>query len=365
MKKIFALLLCLCLMIPLAACGGDPVDTGNIPSDTSSDVASSATDSNAGESSDGGEEEAVPNLILAMDYWNKRIVLYDLDLLEDGLSLDLAEEWVFDKIGSTAAGLKYREDTVFGDVIIISKGMIVSYPEGEVLWSIKGSKGSPVNAHCVEILPSGNLVIADSDGGDRLRLFYTSRLLNGDTEGAQEFVDVPLEGGHGALWDPEYEVLWALGNKGLYAYNVKGDADDQKLVKIPDMGAEFASDNMYGHSLTPDYTDKQYLWVTNNKQVFRFNKETGELEEKYKGYAKLSKTSVKGFGNNENGNFMFCSPDIRSENDTDWKDTSVDYFLTDTICFAYWKSENFLYLQEYVSEKAGFYKTCVFNGKYQ
>ena len=49
----------------------------------------------------------------------------------------------------------------------------------------------------------------------------------------------------------------------------------------------------------------------------------------------------------------------------EWKDNVIADWCTDTIYYAYWKSENFLYVQECVSEKSAYYKVRVFYGQYQ
>ena len=60
---------------------------------------------------------SVPKLILATDQFQERAVVYDLARYEEGKTLDDLEVWSL-PIGH-AAGLKFRENTVFGDVIIV------------------------------------------------------------------------------------------------------------------------------------------------------------------------------------------------------------------------------------------------------
>ena len=363
MKRIFAMLLCLCMVLALAACGGNgegaqsggEVKTEAAKTEASSDAASS--DSGSGEGSAQSKEQ-VPNKVMAIDQHNQKIIVYDLDKISAGDSLDLAEEWSVDAQG---AGLKYREDTVFGDVILLAgtPARMYSYPEGEILWS---TNAPGTNPHSIEILPSGNIVIANSTGGT-VRFFNTSALLDGDTAGAGKWHEYTLPGAHGVLWDPEYDVLWALGDDDLVAYTVSGTGTSQKLIKVNGMGAKLPEKKNGGHDLAADLTDTRYLYLSTNAAVFRFDKEENELIERFDQYGKLSTTSVKGFGNNQNGNFFYCFPNHGPG--TAWENEERADWCTDTIYFCYWKTENFMYKQAYVSDTAAFYKCRVFYGQYQ
>ena len=51
--------------------------------------------------------------------------------------------------------------------------------------------------------------------------------------------------------------------------------------------------------------------------------------------------------------------------DKEWLATGNPDWSTDTIYYAYWKTENFLYIKECVSAKSAFYKARIFYGKYQ
>ncbi len=372
MKKLFALLLCICLMIPLAACTENPTpstDTGSTaPSDTSASQSGSTTQTDT--SSDTGSENPdqpkdSPNLVMATDFNSNRIVIYDMDLLEPGVSLDLAEVWSTNSLGiAVNAGLKYREDTVFGDVIVLALGWIISYPEGEILAK---TNHFGTNPHSVEILPSGNLVLADACEGVGLRLYYTCKYVDETSGNTQicQYKEYDLTGAHGVLWDPEYEVLWALGDSYLKAYEVVGEGENETLVEIPDMGIQLPGNSKLGHDLSADFSSKDHLYITTAENVFRFDKKTNELSSELArvGSSKLDRENVKGFGNNANGNFFFCFPN--GGEGTNWEKKSFAYTCTDTIYFCYWKNSNFLVSQAYVSEKSAFYKVRVFDGRYQ
>ncbi len=360
MKKVFALLLCLILAVGLVACGETPADT-----DTNSGNSNSVSGGgeSSSDSSDEGSEwkplENVENMVLACDQYKERLVVYDMSLLDEDGNLDEAEVWELKDHRS--AGMKYREDTIYGDVVVSINGsqspQIIEYPSKKILWE-GGSGKSGINPHSIEILPSGNIVTA-STTDSLLRLFYAADCVK---NGAKvEYQTYQLKDVHGVLWDPEYELLWAIGEEELAAYMVVKENGKEVLKKVNGEGGELPT--LYGHDLSADMMDSQYLWCTTGEKVYRFDKETGEFEAKFKAYAKLNKADVKGFGNNKNGNFFYCFPNQGPGRD--WEKESLAEWCTDTIYYGYWKSENFLYLQECVSEQAAFYKVIAFDGRYQ
>ena len=360
MKRILTFLLLLVMIAGLVACGEA---TGSTDSVGGTDSAVPGTGSVGGSSSDAvnsddAEEEwkpgTEPNLVMACDQWNHRIVVYDMSLLDEEGNLDKAE--VLEIHDAHTAGLKYREDTVYGDVVIYSPANIVSYPEGEVIWSVSGKSGS--NPHSIEILPSGNIVTASSTDG-QVAIFNTYANLK---EGAALKVSYySLPGAHGVLWDPENELVWAIGDYDLVAYQVREKDGVEILSKINGIGAKLPTTG--GHDLSADLTDTNFLWCTTNSGVYHFDKEANEFITKFNQYAKLSKKSVKGFGNNRNGNFFFGFPNHGPGRE--WEKEGIADWCTDTIYYAYWKSENFLYVQPCVSEKSAFYKVRVLCGQYQ
>ncbi len=350
----------LVLVLGLVACGEQtgPDDPDALPG-TEHDVSSGTAGGSSDSSEENKEEEwkpgTEPNLVMACDQYNERIVVYDMARVGEEGNLDQAEVVVIEN--ARTAGLKYREDTVYGDVIIYSAANMVSYPEGEMIWQApSGRAGS--NPHSIEILPSGNIVTASSTDG-RVTIFNTyANLKEGATLKTSAY-DLP--GAHGVLWDPEYELLWAVGDYDLVAYRVKVEDGDEVLRQVGGVGGKIPT--KWGHDLAADLTDTRYLWFTTGESVYRFDKEENVFIEKYDQYAKLGKANVKGFGNNKNNNFFFCIPNHGKGRA--WEKEGLADWCTDTICYAYWKSEHFLYVQECVSEKAAFYKVRVMYGQYQ
>lgn len=393
MKKRLSLLLILTFVLGLCACSqGDPLLTTESESDggifseiltdsavdsesetelpplsdpqTDSAVSSDAvTDPVTEEKTEEKEEweplKVMDNKVLVSDYASKRIIVYDLDLVGEDGDLTKAEIWSLDD--GYSASVKYREDTVFGDVILHTahyNASIVNYETKEVIWSAPGVAGWGV--HSIEILPSGNVVTACTTDG-MLRIFNSANgVKNGDEVKYVDYVEVP--GAHGVLWDPEYNCLWALGTSDLIAYQVIDNGDGtESLRKIGGMGGRLPTGGQGGHDLSADLLDCRYLWITSSK-VLRFDKEEGTFSEKYPDSAKLNKNGVKGFGNNLNRNYIYT---VAKYDDPAWTAAGNEAYATDTITFGYWKTENLLYLKKCVAEGAQFYKARVFYGKYQ
>jgi len=366
MKKLLAVILCLAMALSVVACSGSetaPIDGSEASSENPSNEVSPTDSEGSGTGSSSAEdptpEAPVANLVMANDQKNDRLVVYDLDRYEEGDALDDLEVWSV-KTGH-AAGLKFREDTVFGDVVVVggTRSSIFEYPSGKELW---GTDNPGNNTHSVEILPSGNLVLANSSGNN-LRLFKTSALLENKKAVANTFTDYELKSAHGVLWDPEYEVLWALGSKELVAYRVIGKGTGEKLVKVSSYSVTLPSGKTGGHDLSPDYTDTQYLYLTVSSFVLRFDKETGKLTEDFNHASKLNASGVKGFSNNPNGNFFYSGPTGGAG--TDWKDWSKASWCTDTIYFCYMRGKHVMYRQTLVSKESAFYKVRAFCGQYQ
>lgn len=351
MKKFLVLLLVGVMLLSLACCTETPSDpTSDVPSDTS-------TDSSQNTSSNEVEADPVPNLVIANDQLQERVVIYDLDQYQPGDTLDDLEYW--SKKTTHAAGVKYRTNTVFGDVIIVAgtRSQIIKYPSGDEVW---GTGNSGDNPHSIEILPSGNIVIASSTGGT-VRLFRTAALLEGGKSKANTYKDYKLKGAHGVLWDPEYGVLWAVGDDQLVAYSISGSGADEELVPMSDMGCRVSG----GHDLSADYTDTRYLYLTGS-DVYRFDKETDTLTTTFPQSSKLQGKSVKGFSNNPNGNFFKVI--ATGGKGTSWEKFWKESWLTDTILY-YERRVNhgtpFLKEIKLTSKKSAFYKTRAFYGEYQ
>lgn len=371
MKRILALSICVIFVFSLFACGETSVVTDSLPSSSEQEASvsdssgqSADTDTDVGASTNSQTSQiapdVIPNLIIANDQIKLRVVVYDLDQYQEGDVLEDLEVWSYPTPDGITAGVKYREDTVFGDVVLTAGGhnAIVEYPSGKEIWTTNQSGN---NTHSVEILPSGNVVYANSTGGT-LRLFSTCELLAGNTGKANRYKEYELLGAHGVLWDPEYNVLWALGDEELAAYSVVGSGTDEKLVKVSGMGTRALHG---GHDLTPDYLNSRYLYFTTEK-IYRFDKETNEVLPSFPYASAFTVPNVKGFCHSPNDKFI-CTGVLGGEGkffEGDWKES----WLTDTLIF-YYKQEKrgkvSMVSRELVSLESAFYKVRTFCGRYQ
>ena len=304
------------------------------------------------------ETERPNNMVMALDQMKEELVIYDMDGYSEGKSLDELEVWSMP--AGHCSGLKYRSNTVFGDVIVVAGACtaMYAYPSGEKLWAA-GSPGA--NPHSVELLPSGNLVVASSDDGI-LRLFYTSQLLTGKVGTASRYMEVALTDAHGVVWDPGRQVLWALGRYELKAYRLEGEGKREALVEIPEMVYALPEGKQWGHDLSPDYTDSRYLYATVGACVLRFDKETGIFSEEIPSADSLNRTNIKGFSNNRFGHY-FASGEVGGGGI--WGDWWKAPWCTDSIYYAYSDGSPDLNVLRLTSAERAFYKIRAFCGLYQ
>lgn len=126
-----------------------------------------------------------------------------------------------------------------------------------------------VNAHSAELLPRRRVAVASSygKGGDRLLLF--------DLEVPGKVLwEQDLLGAHGAVWDPERQILWALGERELRAYRLT----DWETA-TPSLRAEhgYLLPDVGGHDLRA-IPGSPGLLVTTNPSVWRFDRDRRVFE---------------------------------------------------------------------------------------
>lgn len=365
MKRGIALLMCLIMMAGLAACGDTAPDpaTQTASSDTVTTVPDTDTDTEASTSSKTEEEVEIPSShkVLACDQYNRRVVLYDLDLLSKGDSLDDGEIWSLDEAGY-AADMKYREGSVFGDVVIVAGTYVTgiyAYPEKTAHFTTT-TPGS--NPHAVELLPSGNLVVANSDGNS-LRLFYSSAVLDGVASAdVPRYKEYELKGAHGLVWDPKNEVLWALGDEELAAYALSGEGTEESLSKISGMGSALPKSHPGGHDLSADLTDPDYLLLSTNKGPLRYDKEENTFLSSFQQSSQIPTSFLKAVSRNEEGSFFFLQ--TTGGKGTAWENMNISGWCSDQISAILVKGNKAI-KTTYKSETSAFYKCRVFCGQYQ
>lgn len=319
-----------------------------------------AESENARSASDCGSDP-----VLACDQVQNRVVLYDPSRMK-GTNLDSCEIWSYRPSRPTCinvSGVKYRKDTVFGDVILIvaSGGYagIIRYPEGIPVWETEYCGRNP---HSIELLPDGNLVTAASQGGT-LHLYTLSVLANGGSAADIKDREYSFPDAHGVLWDPEYQRLWAVGEKKLAAYTVSGSGSDTEL--LPDRSRGGVLPGAGGHDLSADFQDKNGLWITSSLGVVRFDKKTNSFSYQYDHAALLNLSDVKGFGNHPNGHFFFCRPNGGLARSRDWNKKSISGWCTDEISYCSYDIDGEFRQTDLVSEVSAFYKVFCFCGRYQ
>jgi len=120
------------------------------------------------------------------------------------------------------------------------------------------------NAHSIEWLPLGRVVVASSGswGLNRLLLFDLNRP-------AEPLWSEELAWAHGAVWDAERETLWALGSTELRAYSLREwDTHAPSLERA----ATFELPDPGGHDLSPQ-PRTPLLNVTTGRRVWHFDRD--------------------------------------------------------------------------------------------
>ncbi len=351
-------------------------NTGGNTGTNSTTNTSTDTDSNTKPPVD-VPEKTVSDMVIACDQTTGRIVVYDLDKY-DGKDLENCAVWDYAPPPKSetvhrsklVSGVKYRTGTVFGDVMIfVASGRyasIVTYPGKKVIWKDEWSKKDVSeknkgvnNPHSIEILPSGNTVVAGSTG-NMIRIFYTSALVDDpDASVSDKSATFPLEDAHGVLWDPKYQCLWAIGGHELVSYKLSGSGTSETLVK----DKTYTLPSPWGHDLSADALSKDHLWLTTGSSVYRFDKTKGTFTSNFEHYQALRKSAVKGFGNNVNGHFFFCYPNNGAG--TSWSGQSFASWCTNTITYGYYNDSGAFKIKTCLSKSAAFYKVVAFRGEYQ
>ena len=201
------------------------------------------------------------------------------------------------------AGTKLRHSEKHGDVALVvcgsSHGYMISYPEGELLWSTSTAANNP---HSIELLPNGVIAIASSTGSE-VRFFTTTEKFSKKPDAIMS-----LEDAHGVLWDDENQILWAIGRTLLTAYRVTLNADGSVTV-TEEVSRRATIPSDYAHDLAPVYGNTDALWITTGVHVYQFNKRTKTFSTEYDGFKYLNRSNVKGVGNFDDGMTVFVYPD--------------------------------------------------------
>lgn len=133
---------------------------------------------------------------------------------------------------------------------------------------IERETGKPVwwakvpNAHSIEALPGGRIIVASSVGGDKLAIFDT-------TQGDRILWETPLSSAHGLVWDPARKRLFALGFKELRSYTLRDWESQKPALELKETHPLPDED---GHDLSP-VPGSSDLVLTTNGHVWLFDRD--------------------------------------------------------------------------------------------
>jgi hypothetical protein len=120
------------------------------------------------------------------------------------------------------------------------------------------------NAHSAEMLPGNRVVVAGSRHaqGNCLAVF--------DLNQPEKIIySEALDSGHGVVWDPSRQLLWALGYDQLKALRLKDWETRQPKLE---MVATYPLPDQSGHDLIP-VPQSDDLVITTGRNVFLFDRE--------------------------------------------------------------------------------------------
>lgn len=288
------------------------------------------------------ETEYSEQLIGVTNQSASTIEVYDVNAgVLDSSSLVWSLKIPFDNI----AGVKLRQHDEYGDVVlVVSSGKyasMITYPAGKTMWSTQFAASNP---HSIELIP-GDIIVVASSTGNALRFFD----INGNPF---IYTNIEYEDAHGVLWDPENQVLWALGRDMLRAFSVSKNLFGKiEVNEVEEYRSTVPTD--YGHNLSPVYGDINKLWISSGSQVYQYDKTTKEFSSMFEGSDKITHSRVKAMGNFYDGSLLLTFPDgvYRS-----WTTATVSYYP---------KSGDDFYSQDVASETGAFYKARVWYNSYQ
>ncbi|UCM90774.1 DUF6528 family protein [Streptomyces marincola] len=247
------------------------------------------------------------------------VVRWAFSPLGDARYRDLVPEtsWVYP---DEAKVRRYRGRTFVLTTASFGFAAVVEYPSGRRYWAGGLGAGDDLfNPHSAEILPDGNVAVACSTGA-LVRLFAASLGPH-----AGRYVDAELKGAHGLHWDDAREVLWAVGDDELVAYEVAGRRVRPTLRQRFAVPLPVATPGRTagGHDLFPVLGRPGRLWVTTNAAVFQYDIARRVFVRDFPGAEEISRSSVKAVGDDpRTGRVLSNAPEPGLEKT--WWTTTVD-----------------------------------------
>lgn len=247
-----------------------------------------------------------------------------------------------------ATGINFRWTEKHGEVIVCATGTVVkvlNYNTGKVIWS---KTGVASGAHGAELLPNGVVAVASSSS-DTIS-FYN---MNGSSSKT-----VTLDDAHAVLWDPKYQVVWALGYYEIRAYTVTLSSSGAITVKEDtDKRFSFKGTNTGGHDLAPVYYDKDKMWVSCFSKIYIYDKVNKKFSTVIEGdNGIVGYRRVKGLGNFPDGSMVTTYPDEAEDSLYTWTTEKINF---------YFKYEGKLYYTPLYTPNMHYYKARIVCTDYQ
>ncbi len=160
---------------------------------------------------------------------------------------------------------------------------IADYATGQKIWEVNATGSA--NPHSIEYLPNGNIAAAASNGG-WIRIYTAS-------QNSTAYVQANLQGAHGVLWDPQRNLLWAVGDLHLTAYRIGGTAANPTITEASEYRKTLPG-NGGGHDLSAVYGDGNRLWITDNSATYQYDIAAETFQTTYIASEVLNRFAVKG-----------------------------------------------------------------------
>jgi len=272
------------------------------------------------------------NFVAVTDQSSGQIIVFDLK--DENWGNDQAARWRwsarstsgFEKLEAAwgvPTDAKIRANKRYGGlwmVVTDSLGLaaLVPYPRGDHRkWGLNVG-GNP---HSAELLPNGNIAVAASTGG-WLRVYAASQ-----GPDAKYYAQYALPGAHGVQWDPERQILWAVGDDELVALEITG-TDACPIIRAVHQAA---LPTRFGHDLQPVNGNSDRLWISTGTHVYQYIKSEDKFDESYAGHSGISRSGVKSIGNFLSNQVISTVPDQKARLDlisgkNDWCTESIDIF---------------------------------------
>ncbi len=231
--------------------------------------------------------------IALADQLNASLAVYDLSSGEPVLKYEFKPQtskgFSLKGYGNRIDEARLRYSEKWGTYIMLftsSSGYVgvAGYPSEECLWQAELGGTSP---HSIEYLPNGMIAVASSGGGAIEKGFI--RLYSAEKKNDLKYAEKQLTSAHAVLWDETREVLWAMGNTAIVAYEVGSDPSSPSLTKIASYGC---NDMKGGHDLSAIVGNDDQVWV-GGSIVRIFDKTTGKLIDNYTGASQINSSGVK------------------------------------------------------------------------